>query len=370
MIVCAADGINIAENNTQQPDFITDELQIKENLANEKYTILLRNWAYEPEYIDDVEADFPSFYGGAYINSNRDLVIQVTSAIDDVKDYFSEMVDLTNVILDEVQFSYASLKAEKKAIADLMDPYSDDSYVSSISGVGISFPENAVTLYVYTEEEGEEAVIFAQRVKNYVSSFSNIKVIITNERDETCVSVSPGSRISNRSVGFWAYKGNVLGLITAPHSTISSGDTIMIGSTTFGTAGTPYFSGNVDAVFIGRTNTSFTISSYVSGGGFSLQSGVYVTLASGSLTYSEGISSGYRYGTIQDINYTTSYGISGCILSSAPCAPGDSGGIVAGNGNSSTRYVAGIITGSQGSTNYQISVKAVNILSACGVTVA
>ena len=36
-----------------------------------------------------------------------------------------------------------------------------------------------------------------------------------------------------------------------------------------------------------------------------------------------------------------------CVLTDADCSGGDSGGIVAARGNSSERYVAGIITGEQ-----------------------
>ena len=42
---------------------------------------------------------------------------------------------------------------------------------------------------------------------------------------------------------------------------------------------------------------------------------------------------------------------------------------MAGNGTTSLRYVAGIITGAQGGTNYQIYVKGSNIMSRLGVWV-
>ena len=46
------------------------EIQNKENIACGKYNLLLKKWAYDPNYIDDVNADFPEFYGGAYINED------------------------------------------------------------------------------------------------------------------------------------------------------------------------------------------------------------------------------------------------------------------------------------------------------------
>lgn len=98
-------------------------------------------------------------------------------------------------------------------------------------------------------------------------------------------------------------------------------------------------------------------------------SNAYTSLAVGSTTYSKGKSSGCQTGEVIDTNYTTSYGISNCVVTSAPCASGDSGGIVAGSGTSSSRYVAGIVTGKQGTTDYVIYVKAGNIISTLGISV-
>ena len=95
----------------------------------------------------------------------------------------------------------------------------------------------------------------------------------------------------------------------------------------------------------------------------------YTSLAVCSTKYSKGKSSGCQTGDVIDTNYTTSYGISNCVVTSAPCASGDSGGIVAGSGTSSSRYVAGIVTGKQGSKNYVIYVKAGKIISTLGISV-
>lgn len=359
---------------TTVPIALPAELQALENQANEKYNKLLQVWAYAPELIDDANANFPSFYGGAYINAEKKLVIQVTSLDESVIEYFENIIGLTNVIFDEVKYSYAELKQAHADIVNKMDATSTDPIIANIAGVGISYKDNAVALYLITSDSDAKSSSIKNEVQEKVSTFDSIKIIAASAKDTPTAVVEPGTTIKNgaysRSVGFWAEDedGN-LGIVTAPHSSISEGDTISIGTRTFGVAATPYFSGSVDAVFIEKTNTYFTATRYVSGWDFSLVSNAYTSLAVGSTTYSKGKSSGCQTGEVIDTNYTTSYGISNCVVTSAPCASGDSGGIVAGSGTSSSRYVAGIVTGKQGTTDYVIYVKAGNIISTLGISV-
>lgn len=375
LVLCISMSPTVSAATDSEPSTVsatstTTEIQERENAANSKYHQLLKHWAKDPNIIDDVDANFPAFYGGAYIDDEKHLVIQVTILNKEIKDYFAQIIDLTDVGFNEVKYSYERLMLEQNVIVEKMFADSKDEKIASISGVGISIPENAVTLYVVATGEKTDAELFCQSVRESASSFSSIKTIITDEKDSPCAAVRPGSEIKNRSVGFWAYDDNdVKGVITAPHSTIQHGDPIFIGSDRFGTARTPYFSGSLDAVFIERTNTDFTPSRYVPGGAFDLYSGLYAFLVVGSTTYSRGITSGYQVGEVIDINYTTVYGIRNCVITDAPCDLGDSGGIVAGSGDSSDRYVAGIITGRQGGTSYIMYIKAGSIISDLDVTI-
>jgi len=289
---------------------LSDELQAKENIANDKYNTLLAKWAYNPNFIDDVKANFPLFYGGAYIDENKELVIQVTKLDDDIRKYFSDMIDLTDTRFEVVKYSFEKLKAEKDNIVKKMNSTSKDDLISSM---GISFSKNSVSLYLCLPENISTADI-DESVKNKISSFENIDIIITDKKEKQCASVQPGSGITNgiytRSVGFWAVSGGDVGIVTAPHSTISQGTTMTINSQTFGIAGTPHYGGNLDAVFIKRTNSNFTESRHVPSWGFELKSKSYTFLAVGSIAYSYGITTLAGIGTVKDINYTTRSGIS------------------------------------------------------------
>lgn len=374
LALCCTCCITAFATDTTNAVLSTEALRAKEDAANAKYNQLLQAWAYNPEYIDDIRAEFPSFYGGVYIDSEKNLVIQVTELSDAIIAYFSNIIDLEDVQFEVVEFSFDELMTEYDAILSQLNGEKARASVSSIAGVGLSMRNNSINLYIIQPTNDVASTYSMQECVDSVTTFENLNIIATTEQDTTCAAVEPGSEISNgnysRSVGFWAYDGDGnLGIVTAPHSSIASGDTIKIGSSTFGTAETPYFSGELDAVFIRRTNSSFTPTRNITGWDFDLQSSGYTILAEGSTTYSKGITSGCQTGEIIDINYSTSYGISNCVVTSAPCASGDSGGIVAGSGNSSSRYVAGIITGTRGGTNYIIYVKISKILSTLDLSV-
>ena len=364
-------GIFASDNRSVLPEIPTEQEQIKEDIANKKYNRLLSEWAYDSRFVDDVYAEFPSFYGGAYINCDKDLVIQVTSINDEITSYFKNIIDLEDVIFEEVKYPYDRLVKDHDLIADRILCNIEDNYNQRVSGIGISIPENKITVYLeISQNDFESEPNYSLLVNEVIKDTEEIKYVFDTEKCVPATTIQPGTYIANRSVGFWANdsSGNI-GIVTAPHNTISSGSTIYINGTTFGTAGTAYYSGSVDGVFIKRTNSSFTESRVVSGWGFSLVSSGYTTLAVGSTTYSKGVTSGAQTGQVVDINYTTTYGITNCVVSSATCASGDSGGIVAGGGSYSSRYVAGIVTGTRGGDSYQIYIKANNLLSTLGVSV-
>jgi len=249
-----------------------------------------------------------------------------------------------------------------------MNPDSIDEFYSNINGVGLSLQNNAVVLYYVSERD--DAISFVHSNIQSVVSTDNVEVSIVKERDAPCGPLDLGTKINDRSIGFWAQDsaGNV-GIVTAPHSSIAYGANMHINGITFGTAQTPYFSGNTDAVFVKRTNSFYTPSQYVPTHGFTLYSGSYISPVVGTTIYSKGITSGAKSGVITDLYYTTAYGISNVAVTTATADSGDSGGTVAAGGNSTNRYLAGIITGRTAMNYYLLYIQATYILSNCGVTV-
>lgn len=109
--ILAYPDVVVAENISYTLEPIAQEL---ENDAVEKYNVLLSEWAYNKDKIDDVYADFPDYYGGAYINDKRQLVIQVTELSDVVKAELSDIISLDNVVFEEVNYPYTMMLGSNK----------------------------------------------------------------------------------------------------------------------------------------------------------------------------------------------------------------------------------------------------------------
>ena len=376
---CATNGFSVG--STDKIVYLSEELQAKENVALEKYNKMLAAWAGGREVFSDMEVDFPEFYAGSFINENKDFVIQLTALTDKTRKYFAEIIDTNGVIFEEVKYSIYDLKKEHTAIVERWTANKENKLISNVSGVGISFSDNAVNLYVIStikDKKGEAA--FTEEVKNAITSFENINIITTGGYTTPLVALEPGAVLSGAgSVGFWALKGSQYGIVTHAHA-VSSGQAIAYGSYAFGYAGTPVMSGKVDAVFVPHTlNTAnITKSRYVSGHNFNLYPGIYSSVAQGATAYTKGATTGSFSGVVADtsmtIQYPAAYGnvvLTDMVRTMASTWSGDSGGVVAGGGSSSQRYLVGINAGSQaigGTGNNQLYCKAGNILSALGVS--
>lgn len=346
----------------------TDEssLQEKEGDAIEKYNELLEYWSYNSDNISDFVMSIPEYYGGAYIDSDKNLVIQVTELNTEIEQYFSGIIDMSNVLFHVVENSFLELYNCKESVASKTSD-------SLITGVGIRVEENTVAVYVTNEISQTKAVSNIQAVANDLSEYDCITYYAAEE-DMPLATLSPGAGFtedggSSRTLGYWAYdsSGN-LGIVTAAHKGITAGETISINGSVFGVASTPRCSGTVDAVFIRRTNTGFTPGRVIQGWGISYNSAAIIELPVGATVRSYGNTSGAQTGTVLEISYTsTTYGISDLVRTTLVGAGGDSGGIVFAMGSNGSYYIAGIIHALHSSG--VIYVKQSNIKNVLGVTI-
>lgn len=373
LIMCIAIGCSCAmmafatDTETASAEVVLSPQQEKENVANEKYNILLQTWSTDPNNYNDENCVFPSFYGGSYIDENKNFVILVTTYDEATIAYFAALFDLTDVRFEEVEFSLNEVLAAKEQAVDTV--LSDSELYSDIIGLGVSQQENSVTVEVYAPDNDVAALSENNTSLNTLIDFPNVIITYSDTQAEACATVSPGTGISNRSVGFWATdaSGN-LGIVTAPHASISAGATLTYNGSTFGTAQTPYFSGSVDAVFVKRTNSNMSPTRVVPDWGCTISGSA--SLSVGTSIYARGKTSGAIAGTIVDNYYTSVYsGVSiSCVNTNASAAAGDSGGPVVGGGSSSSRYLLGIVISTTGSgkMNY---CKSTNLLSKLNVKI-
>ncbi len=343
-------------------------MQDKENEAIIKYNELLDEWTSGVDTEGNVNIAYPDYYGGAYIDDDKNLVILVTTEIEVARKEIRTIINLADIKFENVTNSFNQLREEQDEIES--DVETSKGLGKGITGIGLSVKENMVT--VYSEDTRLKKNLKSVIEKRNTDLYNCVKVVIREGKDTPAAALVPGSSISSlggtRSVGFWAKdsSGN-LGIITAPHSSMKKGESVRVGGITFGAAELPYFSGKVDAVFVRRTNTSFTATREIPGFRFSLKKETKA-LPVGSTVYSRGEASDYMTGKVEDVSYTTTYGISDTVLVDVKCKSGDSGGIVAGGGTISERYVTGIITGKQANTDKLIYVKGANIVSRLNIT--
>ena len=138
--------------SAQESSTSKEELQRIAELSSDKYNHLLQVWSKNPNYPSDIDANFPDFYGGAYVDDNKELVILVTTLDDKTINYFGDLIDLEHVRFSLANHSFQELLRTQEAIDHyLASDDLDEKFSTLITGTGISVKENAVTVYAATE---------------------------------------------------------------------------------------------------------------------------------------------------------------------------------------------------------------------------
>lgn len=206
--------------------------------------------------------------------------------------------------------------------------------------------------------------------------------------------MEPGGPIlihgSEWSVGFWAkdYFGN-LRVVTANHGSLLYGDKAYGVKTSdnpnepkdsdnpyFGFVTNTHYSGAVDVSFVQRADARFGPITYVSGWDFYLKPETK-TPKEGQEIFKKGVATGTTRGKIIDSSFNLSLITNGevpltsVVLADCYANKGDSGGIVASGGTTSSRYVAGILDGGvfYGGNQYTYFSRASDVLSKLRVSI-
>ncbi|NBI67087.1 hypothetical protein D1646_09695 [Pseudoflavonifractor sp. 60] len=359
-----------------------EELEYISNLGTEKYNYLLDVWREDGAYSRTQDISYPSFYGGCYEDDNKDFVIMVTSLDQEVIDYFENLIDLNYVRFSLVENSYQELLDGKATIKQLLSSGAfGESITKLFTGTGISQRENAVNVYLATEDiaairDTIEQVYAANTYKpcklRFISAWYDVVELEASEPNEqddfqqpylvNGAFVEPGGPIRVNgvplSVGFWAkdYLGN-LGIVTANHGRFYDGLEAYASKAEDGSTATAYFGkvtsntwygGSVDASFVRRMDNRFGVINYVSGWDFYLKSET-IDMKEGQEIFKKGIASGATRGKVIELGFDpssvaeTDSKLTSVVLTDCYAQPYDSGGIVAGGGSTSSRYIAGII---------------------------
>lgn len=152
------------------------------NIAMDKYNQLLVEWAFDKNYPNDMYADFPDYFGGAYIGAHGNLVIMLTRQDKQIEDYFDELIGLDNVVFEHTTYPFETLVAESdSATAKIVEV--NDEYHGAISSVGISIPDNAINIYINMHVV-EKYDLDVKQICSALTPYENICVVEVSGYDE------------------------------------------------------------------------------------------------------------------------------------------------------------------------------------------
>lgn len=152
------------------------------NIANEKYNQLLVEWAYDKKYPNDIYADFPDFFGGAYVGNHGNLVIMLTRQDEEIEAYFAELIGLDNVVFETAEYSFETLIAQTDAAAASIQDV-NAKYHGAVSSVGTSIADNAINVYINMTVV-EKYDLKVRKICNALTDYPNIVVVEVQGYDQ------------------------------------------------------------------------------------------------------------------------------------------------------------------------------------------
>lgn len=144
---------------------VSDEAREKESAAFDIYMAMLTEWCPDKDNVSDLNAVFPDYYGGSYINDDHDFVIQIVGSVDEAAADLSRFIDTGKVIFEEVRYSWNELNAEADRISAEMRTAGTKA-AETVSTVGVDGKNNALLIYTSGDLDG-------------VTDFENVTVVNT-----------------------------------------------------------------------------------------------------------------------------------------------------------------------------------------------
>lgn len=291
---------------------------------------------------------FPDYYGGAYIDTNGELVVFMKSDTEKSRNDLYERMDSKNIEVVSGRHSFNELLSTQRVLMGIKPSVGEfsDEFIDNFVGCELRDKENC--LYVMLKQVSENTpLIFEQ---NGFSTDLGLRFMQVHGVPEDYATLYCGAQAPyGSSMGYRARLDGNNGFVTTAH-----GVPAKIGSTVYASAGTSSPIGTVeawnrsygaDAAFI-RTNANYTPSNTINSGG-TLGISLWEPV-SGALIYAVGKTTGLRSGTVNSTSYAyyDTDGVGWVLISSTDLGgdTGDSGGLVyrvISGGN----YAAGIFKG-------------------------
>lgn len=331
----------------------------KNALATVNYNRLMNSFSRN---LSGTEYDFPDYYGGAYIDQNNNLVLNVIGDLERCKNAISLRIDDSSVQYKPVSVSYNELRGIINSVVKFKKENPSDDLAANISAWGIDQTTNKVRIYL-KNPTSTKMLSFKEKI----SASNAVQFLTARGLTVDDATIYAGNPIDNGTAGYRAKKGSKEGMVTAGHVVSLNSFMKTTGNTSFALCSARQYEGTVDAAFCELTNLSYSFSNTI----YDLQATLSTSVFNpsvGSTVFKVGQTTGLTTGVVKDTDF--GYTINNVTFNNLTATDyeadsGDSGGIVYYM-SGSIRYTAGIHKGR--SSGYSAYCKAAQINSALGLT--
>lgn len=349
------------------------------------------------------EIIYPEYFGGTYLNENKELVVCLTNDEQNIKSKIINAAKSSDIHFKIVDDSYNDLCALQdmlnKTFESAYDKYIRKQLVSnndiidmlkSISNFSIINKKNCIEIGI--ENITDKKITSFQKVFGNNDNFT----FINSEQHTDCSTWAPGRAIYNNSTGSskrcsTGYRAKYItssgttytGFVSCAHGGQTINTTIYTNyacTDKLGTVKVSKYMGSVDASFITITKSNYSVGMQThygkdtdTTGNITIESNTYYdSFVEDSCLYKCGSETGTTSGIIHSANATVTSKSSGITLTntietSKFCDSGDSGGIVFYyNPSTEKSYACGVVHSTSSSKSN--SIKASAIISALNVT--
>lgn len=305
-----------------------------------------------------VAIDYPSYYGGAYINRDNKLVVYSTDLSFDADIY--KLTGTSNVTIEQCTYSYGELKN----VMDALNKYKKDNFENHLAqNFDLFYVDDAHNRIVVELKDCSENNIEAFK-KNVCASPTITFTQSKGNFRELVDSVNAGSQITLAvsstqtgygSVGYRAKTADgTIGIVTAAHVALK-GKKLKYKGVEFAEADQSRWqnSGNLDAAFCPIKNFNYQPANLIDGSSNYLSTSLSLPGA-GTLVNKRGQTTGSSSGNVVSTNASCTVGTTlfeglTSVSKQMTCQGGDSGGIVYTYVSAQNkRFTVGIIKGIDG----------------------
>ena len=330
---------------------IGEERFHRESRSCEAYSRLME---YFSESLGMAECSYPEYYGGAYINDDGGLCLNIVRDCEWPEERIRSIIVDSDYRINYVDYSLSYLCKIQKDLSDYVFE-SDENALDDVYAFGID--ERTQRVRVYLQKLSEEAtnLILEQFAFPDIIDFVLSPGEVVNDTN-----LCAGNPISTACI---AYRAEVM---TSSGTTVcgvlTAGHVVALGGYLYTQNGAPFAqcilrqeSGNADAAFCKITNPSYVPVNTIYDSGTQTLSLLVTSPPLNSLVYRIGISNqGLSMGYVTDTSYTTIangftfYGLTAATYTSTG---GDSGGLIYQLSDTGIRKTAGIHKGHTGTVS-------------------